>query len=174
LKVDSERLGAHGVRIVTASALLALLGGVVYVAVQPLRISGAFLFAAIPLLGFLLAVALGLPGLFAGAAALRRRDRRRGLRNLLFFLGPLAVLLGTEVVPHLLNPCLLSEAFGRTLDLRFCERITYREGFGGKGALAVTFDVRDRWHFLHHALAGAVPLAFAYRGTITALGRRQA
>jgi hypothetical protein len=103
----------------------------------------------LPLFGFLLAAALGLPGLLLTVArVVRRADGQR--RRVLPFAGPLLVLVFMEVVPHLLNPCVIADAVGDKLPAG-CSRST-------SGA-----DVAERWHTLHHAVVGAVPAAVGFR-----------
>ncbi len=104
----------------------------------------------VPALGYLLAVALGLPSLPAGAWDLLRGRRRAGGRRLLVFFGPVLVLVGLEVVPHLLNPCLLASVSGSDGLPGICQR-------GVHGV-----DITERWHLLDHTLVGAVPMAALY------------
>lgn len=77
-------------------------------------------------------------------------------RVLLPVLGPVVVLLAMEIVPHLLNPCLVDCALADDLPSG-CARTVHG------------VDVHDRWHALHHAVIGAVPATLAY----TALLRRR-
>ena len=60
--------------------------------------------------------------------------------------GPLLVLIGGEVLPHLLNPCVLPELAGAEPP-GFCARTP--EGI----------DVPDDWHALYHAFIGFLPLS---------------
>ncbi len=97
-----------------------------------------------------LAVLLGVPSLLAAAWDLLRGRWGVGVSRLLPFVGPVALLIGAEIIPHLLNPCFLAlELGGRRLP-GVCE---YAEW----GA-----DLAERWHLLHHTLVGAVPLAALY------------
>lgn len=103
----------------------------------------------LPIFGLLLAALLGLPGLlYAASRFLRRRSSRS--RRVLPFAGPLLVLVLMEVLPHLLNPCVIADATEVVLPPG-CSR-------GENGA-----DVSDRWHTVDHALVGGVPAALGYR-----------
>ena len=104
----------------------------------------------LPVLGYGLAIALGLPSVLAGGWDLLRGRWGAGGRRLLAFVGPLLVLVGTEVVPHVISPCLPAE-LGAGWQPGVCER----QEHGG-------LDVGDRWHALDHALVGAVPMAALY------------
>ena len=65
-------------------------------------------------------------------------------------LGPVAVLVALEVVPHLVNPCLLAGAVGDSLPSG-CARTVHG------------VDVHDRWHALHHAVVvGGLPASLGY------------
>jgi hypothetical protein len=96
-------------------------------------------------LGYLLAALLGVSALLL---SLSTRGRWRRRRALLPVLGPVAVLVAMEVVPHVVNPCLVAGALG---DLPAgCSRTVHG------------VDVHDRWHWLHHAVVGGLPAALAY------------
>ena len=106
----------------------------------------------VPLLAYLLAIVLGVPSLLAGAWDLLRGRWPAGGRRLLAFVGPVLFLVGTEVNPHLLNPCLLALRLGAArLPAFYC---AYSPEWGA--------DMTDRWHVLEHTLLGAVPLAALY------------
>jgi hypothetical protein len=60
--------------------------------------------------------------------------------------GPLLVLVGGELVPHLVNPCVLPDMAG-VEPPGFC--VTTPEGA----------DVPDNWHALDHAVVGFLPLS---------------
>ena len=94
------------------------------------------------LLGYALAVALGVPGLLAGGRELLRGSPRLAVGRVLPFFGPLLVLVGTELVPHLLACPLLPWT---------CEDHP-RHGW----------SIAGQWHQLDHALVGAVPLTALY------------
>ena len=97
-------------------------------------------------LGYLLASLLGMSALVLSLLTGGRWWRRR--RALLPALGPLAVLVAMELVPHLVNPCLVAGALG---DLPAgCSRTVHGT------------DVHDRWHALHHAVVGGLPAALGY------------
>ena len=100
----------------------------------------------VPPLGYLLAALLGL------AALLMSLLRERGgwsRRRLLPVLGPVVVLVAMEVVPHVVNPCLVAGAVGDSLPSG-CSRTVHGT------------DVHDRWHALHHAVVGGAPAALGY------------
>ena len=104
----------------------------------------------VPFLGYGLAVALGLLSALAGGWDLLRGRWAAGGRRLLAFAGPVLVLAGTELVPHLASPC-LPAALGADWLPPGCERT------------AQGVDVAGRWHALDHALVGALPMAALYR-----------
>ncbi len=108
----------------------------------------------VPPLGYLLASLLGLAALLMSLLSKRRWWSRR--RGLLPVLGPVVVLVAMEVVPHLVNPCLVAGALGDNLPSG-CSRTVHG------------VDVHDRWHALHHAVVGGLPAALGY----TALLRRR-
>ena len=106
----------------------------------------------VPLLAYLLAILLGLPSLLAGAWDFLRARWGAGGRRVLAFVGPVLFFVGTEIVPHLLNPCLLALEFaGKRLPEFYC---AYSPEWGA--------DLTDRWHVLEHTLLGAVPMAALY------------
>lgn len=97
-------------------------------------------------LGYLLAVLLGASALLLSLAVGGWRHRPRAL---LPVLGPLAVLVAMEVVPHVANPCLFASVSGNDLPSG-CSRTVHG------------VDVHDRLHALHHAVVGGVPAALGY------------
>ncbi len=106
----------------------------------------------IPMLGYGLAIVLGLPSSLAGTVDLLRARWAAGGRRLLAFVGPVLFLVGTEIVPHLLNPCFWAwEVSGQRLPEFYC---AYNPDWGT--------DVADRWHLLAHTLVGAIPFAALY------------
>lgn len=100
----------------------------------------------IPTFGYLLAIGLGLPSLLAGMWDFLRRRWAAGRRRLLVFVGPVLFLIGTEIVPHVLSPCLLEVALGSNTLAGICQGT----------------ELNDRWHALHHTLVGAIPMAALY------------
>ncbi|HUG74553.1 MAG TPA: hypothetical protein VMM81_02635 [Acidimicrobiia bacterium] len=99
----------------------------------------------------LLGIALlmgGLSLLLSLVAALRGHGRRALAVGVTAVVGPLLVLVGGEVLPHLLNPCVLPDLAGMEPP-GFCVRTA--EGV----------DVADDWHLLDHALVGFLPLSLA-------------
>lgn len=73
------------------------------------------------------------------------------------FLGTVLVLICIDVVPRVLNPCPL---LGPALD-RLCV------DFSGR------WDVRPQWHYLHHALLGALPSALLFGWLAGWIGKRR-
>jgi hypothetical protein len=104
----------------------------------------------LPFLGYGLAIVLGLPSLLVGGWDLLRGRWGLGGRRLLAFGGPVLVLVGTEIAPHLVSPCLPAALAVDWLP-PVCERTT-----------AHGVDVAERWHALDHALLGALPMAALY------------
>lgn len=100
--------------------------------------------------GFLLAPALGMPSLLAGAWDLLRGRPAAGGRRLLAFGGPVLVLLGAELIPHALGCVLLPWT---------CE-VHPRYGL----------DIMGQWHQLDHMLVGAVPMVALYGWALSACG----
>ncbi len=131
----SDRLARYALLILLLSVAIALVGGVVVaVAWQP-RAEETQYFDECPnppcfgggglpgvrdlpwvlsTLGYGLAILLGLPSLLAGAWDLLRGRGAVGGRRLLAFIGPVLVFVGTEIVPHLLNPCHWAVTLGGT------------------------------------------------------------
>ncbi|HLF69843.1 MAG TPA: hypothetical protein VI541_02685 [Actinomycetota bacterium] len=163
--VTAQRFVRHGSRGVALAAALSFLGAALY-AVTWKSESGFHPVAAVPwfagLAVFGLSIVLGLPALFAGTRDLFRRNRGKVAAKLLLFFGPLVVFVGMELLPHLINPCTITEAIGRPTLPQMCEEMTYRSGFQGEGKLVTDFDIKDRWHPLSHSLFGAIPLAALY------------
>ncbi len=92
---------------------------------------------------YLVAVVLSVPSALAAAwDGLHRRWAAAG-RRLLTFIGPVLVVAGTEILPHVLPVCAVLP--------QVCEELDR----GGR-------DVANRWHQLDHTLLGAVPMAFLY------------
>ena len=104
------------------------------------------------MLGYLLAILLGLPSLLAGGWDLLRGRWAAGGRRWLAFVGPVLVFVGIEVLPHLVNPCAIPYALGSRDLLGICET---NPAWGA--------DVEGRYHLLDHALVGALPMAALYR-----------
>jgi hypothetical protein len=110
----------------------------------------------LPPLGYLLAAVLGVSALLMSLLSARRFEL--GRRRVLPVLGPVVILIAMEVVPHLINPCLVAGALGESLPPG-CSRTVHG------------VDVHDRWHSLHHCrrrgtagrdgLRGAAPTASA-------------
>ena len=98
-------------------------------------------------LGYLLAALLGVSALLLYLLSESRWRRQR--RALLPVLGPVVVLVAMEVVPHLVNPCLVAAAVGDNLPSG-CSRTVHG------------VDVHDRWHALHHAVVAGLPAALGY------------
>lgn len=88
----------------------------------------------------------GLSLLLSLVAAVRGDGRHVLAVGAVAVAGPLLVLVGGEVLPHVLNPCVLPELAGAEPP-GFCTRTS-------EGA-----DVPDNWHALDHALEGFLPLS---------------
>ncbi len=169
----ADRLARYAWLILLISVAVALVGGaVIAVAWQP-RAQEAQYFdecpnppcfgggglpgvrdlpMAVSTLGYGLAILLGLPSLLAGAWDLLHARWGAGSRRVLAFVGPLLFFAGTEIVPHLLNPCFFALEFaGKRLPEFYC---AYSPESGA--------DLADRWHLLDHTLVGAVPMAALY------------
>ncbi|MEX2543349.1 MAG: hypothetical protein WD314_16205 [Trueperaceae bacterium] len=100
----------------------------------------------LPPFGYAAALLLCLPGLIVGTRfLLAGRDSQAG-PLLIGFLGTGLVLVGIDILPHVLNPCL---SFGPQLP-------------GLCGEFASRWDVQARWHTLLHAFLGAVPFTVAF------------
>ena len=94
-----------------------------------------------------LALFVGGGALMVGlAAAVRAGGRSRLGLAAVAVVGPLVVLVGGELLPHLANPCDLPELVGADPP-GFC--VTTPEGA----------DVPDTWHALDHAVVGFLPLS---------------
>ena len=104
----------------------------------------------ISMLGYGLAILLGVPSLLAAVWDLLRGRWGAAGRRTLPFVGPLLFLIGMEIVPHLVNPCFLALELGGRRFPGMCD-------YGEWGA-----DLAGRWHLLEHALLGAIPFAALY------------
>jgi hypothetical protein len=104
----------------------------------------------VPFVGYGLALLLGVPSGIAGGWSLVRGRWSAGFRRLLILVGPILFIVGMEVVPHIVNPCLAADLAGDTFP-RFCGRTE-------SGA-----DIAERGHALYHALVGALPMVLLYR-----------
>ncbi len=168
--VWAERLARWGVLVVVVAGVVAVASGVLALLWSPdlpaappdacldppcfgLDLGGASSLVLLPLfapLG-LLGVALltgGLSLVLSFVAAVRGHGRRVLTVGVVAVVGPLLVLVGGEVLPHLLNPCALPDLAGMEPP-GFCVRTS--EGV----------DVPDDWHALDHALVGFLPLSLA-------------
>ena len=154
----ADRLAQYGWPILLVSIAVGLIGGVILAVIwQPDESVGEMsgpglrdLPMIISTLGYLLAILLGVPSLLAGAWDFLRGRWTAGGRRILVFVGPVLFLVGTEIVPHLLNPCLFAlELGGRRLP-GMCD-------YGEWGT-----DFAARWHLLDHTLVGAIPFAALY------------
>lgn len=118
-----------------------------------LDLGGVSPLAILPFIGHLLLIGLallvgGICLLNGVVAAGRGRGRRALALGAAAVVTPLVVLVGGEVLPHLLNPCVLPDLLEREPP-GFC-------ALTPEGA-----DVPDRWHALDHALVGFLPLSLA-------------
>jgi hypothetical protein len=101
--------------------------------------------AHVLLLGLALLIG-GLALLLGLVAAGRGRGRNALGLAAVAVVGPVLVLVGGELVPHLVNPCVLPDMAGAEPP-GFC--ITTRQGA----------DVPDNWHALDHAVVGFLPVS---------------
>lgn len=169
-RVWAERLARWAVVVVVVAGVVAVASGVFALVWSPdlpdappdactdppcfdLDLGGASPLSLLPLMAplLLLGVALligGLSLLLSLIAALRGQGRRVLAVGIAAVVGPLLVLVGGEVLPHLLNPCVLPDLAG-VEPPGFCVRTP--EGV----------DVPDDWHLLDHALVGFLPLSLA-------------
>ncbi|MDQ3223749.1 MAG: hypothetical protein M3Q75_09820 [Gemmatimonadota bacterium] len=166
--MSTRRLARWSVVLVVAAGVVSVASGLLALAWFPavsdrppdactdppcwgLDVDGA---AALVLLPFMAHVLLlGLALLIGGLAlvlSLVAAGRRRGRRGLglaaVAVGGPLLILVGGELVPHLVNPCVLPDLAGAEPP-GFC--VTTPEGA----------DVPDNWHALDHAVVGFLPLS---------------
>ncbi len=170
----ADQLARYGWLVLLVSVVVALVGGMIYAAMwEPRQVAvpgrdacpappcfdrGDLqpglrdLPTVIPTLGYLLAILLGLPSLPAAGWDLLRGRWGAGTGRLLAFVGPVLFFIGTEIVPHLFNPCYFALALAdRRLPELYCE---YSAEWGA--------DLADRWHLLDHTLVGAIPFAALY------------
>jgi hypothetical protein len=109
--------------------------------------------SVLPFLGYGLALLLGVPSAIGGIWSLVRGCWSDGFRSLVVLLGPLLFVVGMEIVPHVVNPCVAADLAGEHVP-RFCERT--ESGL----------DLTSRLHTLDHALAGALPMVLLYRSAL--------
>ncbi len=100
-------------------------------------------------LGYSVAILLGVPSALLAAWSLLRGQWRVGLAWLLPFVGPGLFIVGTELVPHVVNPCFAAELTRGELP-GYCEQTE-------SGA-----DISGRAHALHHAVVGALSMLVLY------------
>jgi hypothetical protein len=166
----AERLARWGVVVVVVAGVVAVASGLLALVWSPdipdappdacpdppclgLDLGGASPLTLLPFIAHLglLGVALlmgGLSLLLSLIAAVRGHGRRLLAVGFAAVVGPLLVLVGGEVLPHVLNPCVLPDLAGAEPP-GFCVRTS--DGV----------DVPDDWHLLEHALVGFLPLSFA-------------
>jgi hypothetical protein len=152
----SDRLARYGWIVLLVSIAVGLVGGVVIAVVwRPSgRVGGLPGLQDLPwivsMLGYGLVILLGLPSLLAAVWDFLRSRWGAGGGQLLASVGPMLFVAGTEIFPHLLNPCFLAlELDGK----RFPGTCDYGEWGADFGA---------RWHLLDHTLVGAIPFAALY------------
>jgi hypothetical protein len=160
-------------RILLVAVMLALLGGAVSAAVWqpgsdnvqgevPCENPPCFGGGAMPglhdlpvvvvMLGYVFTIVLGVPSLGIGVWDVLHGRWAAGGWRFLPLLGPVLFFVGTEIVPHLLNPCVWALAVGgKRLPELYC---AYHPEWG--------VDVADRWHLLSHTVVGAIPMAALY------------
>lgn len=171
----ADRLARYGWLVLLVSVIIAVLGAVVTAALWqpgidtpqaqvPCADPPCFegmpglrdLPIIVPTLGYLFAIVFGVPSLLASGWDFLHGHRLAGGLRLLPFLGPLLVFVGTEIIPHLVNPCVISWLLGTSeLPRTICE---YDPEWGA--------DFASRWHLLDHTLVGALPLTALYRLTL--------
>ncbi len=169
----ADRLARSGWVLLVVSVLVGLIGGLVVAAVgQPEITPGpardacpnppclgwdgfpglSSLPFVVTMMGYLFAIGLGVPSLLAGVWDVLQRRWAAGGRRFLPFFGPVLFFVGTEIIPHLLNPCFWAlQMSGTRLSAFYC---AYDPEWGT--------DLADRWHLLQHTLVGALPLATLY------------
>lgn len=168
-RVWAERLARWGMVVVVVAGVAAVASGVLALVWSP-DLPGAppdacpdppclgldlgdaspwllLLMAPLGLLGVALLLG-GLSLLLSLIAAARGQGRGVLAVGVAAVVGPLLVLVGGEIIPHLLNPCVLPDLAGFEPP-DFC--VLTSEGF----------DVPDDWHALDHALVGFLPLSLA-------------
>ena len=159
----ADRLARYGWRVLLAALLVAVIGGIVASFIwepgagtisancpsppcAPESLPGLRDFAKVlPILGQLLAILLGVPSAIVGGRSLLRGRPSEGGRRLAAFVGPVLVLLGTEILPHVATIGLC---------VTVPEICSYSPERGS--------DISDRWHPLGHALLGAFPMTLMY------------
>jgi hypothetical protein len=170
----AERSARYGWLILLAAIVVALIGGVIsaatwqsgvediHVVIEECENPPCFGWDGWPsiqdlpfvlaMMGYLLAIVLGFPSLLVGIWSLLSGRWAAAGRWLLMFIGPVVFFVGTEIIPHLLNPCWWTlEWSGQRLPEFYC---AYNPAWGA--------DLADRWHLLDHTLIGALPLAALY------------
>ncbi len=154
----ADRLARYAWLILLVSIAVGLAGGAVVAAMwQSNESAGAMpgpglrdFPMIVSMLGYLLVILLGLPSLLASAWDFLRGRWTAGGRRMIVIVGPVLFLAGTEIVPHLLNPCFFAlELAGEKLP-QMCD-------YGEWGT-----DFAARWHLLDHTLVGAIPFAALY------------
>ncbi len=107
----------------------------------------------VTMMGYTFVIVLGVPSLLAGAWDVLQGCWGAGGRRFLPFLGPVLFVVGSEIVPHLINPCFWALQWsGMRMSEFYC---AYNPEWGT--------DLADRWHLLQHTIIGALPLAALYR-----------
>lgn len=153
------RLARYGWLVLLVSIAIGLIGGAMVAAAWQLGESAGTrpgpglrdLPWIVTMMGYLIVILLGAPSLLAGAWDFLRGRWTAAGRRILVFVGPVLFLVGTEIVPHLLNPCFIALEFGGKRLPTMCD-------YGSWGT-----DFAARWHLLDHTLVGAVPFAAIYR-----------
>ncbi len=167
----ADRLARYGWLVLLVSIAVGLVGGVITAAavwqpgetaqvvdecVNPPCFGGGGLPGlrdlpmVITMMGYGLAILLGVPSLLAAVWDLLRGRWGAGGRRTLPLVGPLLFLAGMEIFPHLVNPCFLALELGGRRFPGTCD-------YGEWGA-----DLAGRWHLLEHILLGAIPFAALY------------
>lgn len=154
----ADRLARYGWLVLLVSIAIGLIGGVMVAAAWQLGESAGTrpgpglrdLPWIVTMMGYLIVILLGAPSLLAGAWDLLRGRWTAAGSRMLVFAGPVLFLVGTEIIPHLLNPCFIALGFGGKRLPTMCD-------YGEWGT-----DFAARWHLLDHTLVGAIPFAALY------------
>jgi len=153
----ADRLARYGWLVLLFSIVVGLIGGAIIAIWQPGDNAEATpgpglrdLPWIVTMMGYLLVIVLGVPSTITGAWDLLCGRWTAGGRRMLVFAGAVVFFVGTEIVPHLLNPCFIALELGG-------ERLPTMCDYGSWGT-----DFAARFHLLDHTLVGAIPFATLY------------
>jgi hypothetical protein len=168
--VWGERLAGTSVVVVVVAGIISVMSGLLALVWSPdlppapastctaepcfdLDLGNYFPFALLPsvahvaLLGIALLIG-GLSLLLSLVAAIRLRRMAVLTVSIIAVVGPIAVLVGGEILPHVLNPCVISD-------------LAVAQPPGFCASTPEGSDVPDNWHALDHAVMGFLPLSLA-------------